>query len=55
MKGVGTNESVIIELLCSKDATEIENLKAAYTEGGIINSIKKSLSILIFKKIKRIW
>ena len=33
LKGIGTNEAVIIELLCSKDASEIENLKAAYSEG----------------------
>ena len=30
MKGLGTDEQVLIQILCSKEAHEVEILKAAY-------------------------
>ena len=31
MKGAGTNEKTLIHILCTKEAHEIKQLKAAYT------------------------
>ncbi len=39
LKGVGTKERVIIQILCPKEAREIEKLKDAYKR-GILNCWK---------------
>jgi hypothetical protein len=33
IKGIGTREHLVIEILCTKDGAEIEKLKAAYKKG----------------------
>jgi len=37
IKGIGTNEKVLIELLCSKGAFEIQHLSQAYKKSNMID------------------
>lgn len=35
MKGLGTNERMLIEILCTKDANEIQEIRDTYTRGNL--------------------
>lgn len=39
LKGVGTDEKTVIEILCTKDGAELQKLKEAYKSGNLIKLI----------------
>lgn len=39
LKGVGTDEKTVIEILCTKDGVELQKLKEAYKSGNLIKLI----------------